>query len=139
MLYTYKGKYPENKPTRIRFPDGMTKTDNITDEDLALIGYRKVSKPPEISVTQKLEWSGSDWLIADKNEEDLLSEWNAVRLERDKRIREVEWRYARYYRHERLNLPQIDTIENLDRYVQALADITKQSTFFSITWPTLNP
>ena len=57
MLYTYKGKYPENKPTRIRFPDGMTKTDNITDEDLALIGYRKVSKPPEISVTQKLEWS----------------------------------------------------------------------------------
>lgn len=62
----------------------------------------------------------------------------SVRAMRDSLIAEVEWRYARYARHARLGLDQIDNIEDLDGYVQALADITKQEGFpFNVSWPTL--
>jgi len=71
---------------------------------------------------------------ADKLQDDY---WRTIRDNRDKRIAEVEWRYNRYYRNERLGLPQADSIVDLDTYVQALADITKQENPFEIVWPKL--
>jgi len=65
-------------------------------------------------------------------------QWSNIRYIRDKAIKDVEWRYDRYYRHERLNIDQIDSIQALDTYVQALADITNQQDPFSITWPILD-
>ena len=63
--------------------------------------------------------------------------WAVIRNNRDQRIAEVEWRYNRYHRNERLGLPQQDSIADLDNYVQALADITNQENPFELTWPIL--
>lgn len=71
---------------------------------------------------------------ADKFQDDF---WATIRENRDNRIAEVEWRYNRYYRNERLGRPQEDSIADLDNYVQALADITKQENPFEIVWPEL--
>jgi len=70
--------------------------------------------------------------ISEKLQDDY---WANIRNIRDKRIAEVEWRYNRYYRNERLGLPQQDLITDLDNYVRALADITEQSDPFAIVWP----
>ena len=72
---------------------------------------------------------------ADKFQDDY---WATIRNNRDERISEVEWRYNRYYRNERLGLPQQDLIADLDNYVQALADITNQENPFELVWPELN-
>ena len=64
-------------------------------------------------------------------------QWAQVRHIRDIKINEIEWRYNRYARLARLNLPQIDSITDLDSYVQALADITLQSSPNDVSWPTL--
>lgn len=66
-----------------------------------------------------------------------LEQWNRVRVIRDQRIAEFEWRYARYARHARLGLDQIDDLTMLDNYAQALADITNQESPNTIVWPVI--
>jgi len=62
-------------------------------------------------------------------------QWNNVRSARDHLMSDFEWRYERYDRQTRLNLPLSDNLQNMDLYMQALADITLQPDPFNITWP----
>ena len=64
--------------------------------------------------------------------------WDNIRNTRDSKISEIEWRYNRFHRNERLSLPQVDSIAALDEYIQALADITNQSDPYNIVWPSLS-
>ena len=137
MLYSYKGHYPEILPNKIRLSNRLTRNFPYSDEELIDAGYVKVLDKPEISSNQKIEWSGTQWLVLEKSYADIEEDWNKIRKTRDEKIKEIEWRYNRYYRHQRLGLAQVDTIENLDTYVQALADITKQENPYDITWPSL--
>lgn len=59
-----------------------------------------------------------------------------IRETRDRLMSEFEWRYTRYERQTRLGLPTSDNIQNLDNYMQALADITNQTDLTNIVWPT---
>ena len=63
--------------------------------------------------------------------------WNLIRKIRDQRIAEFEWRYARYNRHARLGLDQIDDLTKLDNYTQLLANITDQESPDTIVWPVI--
>ena len=65
-------------------------------------------------------------------------EWDNIRNTRDSKISEIEWRYNRFHRNERLSLPQVDSIAALDEYIQALADITNQTDPLNIVWPSLS-
>lgn len=136
-MYSYKKQFPESKPLRIRMPDGSTKTGSITEEDLSAAGYVNVGKPPTANYDEKVVWKDGDWLVEKHTEEDIRNLWSQIRQTRDQKIAEMEWRYNRFYRHERLGLPQIDTIEELDICVQALADITKSESPYHISWPVL--
>ena len=64
--------------------------------------------------------------------------WDNIRNTRDSKISEIEWRYNRFHRNERLSLLQVDSIAALDEYIQALADITNQSDPYNIVWPSLS-
>lgn len=68
--------------------------------------------------------------------EGIAIRWSIVRQERDQLMKDFDWRYQRYERQVRLNLPTIDVLTDLDAYMQALADITNQEDPFNITWPT---
>ena len=60
------------------------------------------------------------------------------RITRDQLIKEVQWRFERYARLQRMGQPQVDDIAKLDTYVQALADITSQEGWpFNVQWPVL--
>lgn len=137
MYYSYKGNYPTPAPSRIRLSNGLTKTDPIDQEDFESCGYFQVENPPVPEIHQTLKWIDNKWVLKNKTDEEIKDIWEEIRRIRDLKIKEMEWRYYRYYRHERLGLSQIDTIQNLDQYVQALADITKQENPFNIIWPSL--
>lgn len=64
--------------------------------------------------------------------------WDAIRIQRDRKMNEFEWRYNRYLRETRLGLETSDDIEKLDSYMNALADVTKQENPLRIIWPTFN-
>jgi hypothetical protein len=63
-------------------------------------------------------------------------QWARVRNERDRLMADFEWRYSRRERYIRLGLPILDTLDDMDRYMQALADITLQENPAMIEWPT---
>jgi hypothetical protein len=140
MFYSYNQQYPisyDEIPNKIRFPSGLTKTNKktFTDEDLKLAGYEKVDAPPEYnSKTQTLYWSGNGWTIENIPLQEIEK---VIRRQRDALIESVMWRYQRYEREIRMGkVPVSDDIEQLDRYVQALADISLQENFpYEVNWP----
>ena len=145
-LYSYKQQYPTSLPFRITLSDGRTRTDpsSFTEEELLDAGYTLVDDQPSYTSSQVLDWDSlsNSWSVRDKSEAELQTEantqWVSVRQERDRRIVEVSWRYERYARCERLNITQVDSISNLDTYIQALADLPETQTDpFNIVWPNL--
>jgi hypothetical protein len=68
-------------------------------------------------------------------QERVNTRWQEIRIQRDEMMRSFEWRYTRYERQKRLGIPTTDQIENLDTYMQALADITLQADPYNIIWP----
>jgi len=68
----------------------------------------------------------------------LNQQWNVIKAERDQLMIQNDWRYARNSREIRLGLTPTETLETIDNYMQALADITKQTDPFNIIWPTYN-
>lgn len=146
-LYSYQGQYPQFLPHRIRLSDGRTRTDvsSFMPDEIADAGYIAVPEKPMPNSVQVLEWDSANvnWLIRDKTLEELQAEtqsvWESIRAERDKRIRDIMWRYERWSRHERLGVQQIDSISALDNYVQALANIPQtQIDPYDIVWPILS-
>lgn len=143
MPYSYKNQYPIDRlPERIRLSNGLTKTDSssFTTDDLADAGYVEVSTAPTYDdKTHKLNWNGSGWevveLTASQIESNTKDQWNIVRTERDNQINSFEWRVERYHSQVRLGISTADKIADLDTYIQALRDITKQSDPYNITWP----
>lgn len=59
----------------------------------------------------------------------------SIRIERDKLMREFEWRYVRYERQVRLGITPTDDITLMDAYMQSLADITTREDLTNIVWP----
>jgi len=61
---------------------------------------------------------------------------SAIKTKRDELISAQDWRYARHVREVRLSLSPHDDISKLDTYIQALANITKQTGYpYGVTWP----
>ena len=67
----------------------------------------------------------------------LANQWIAIRNQRDLLMQQTDWRYTRYEREVRLQISPTDTLENLDTYMQSLANITEQTDPYNISWPTL--
>lgn len=64
---------------------------------------------------------------------------HAVRMQRNAMMDAMRFRYERYQRNDRLGLPQVDTLADMDKYMQDLADITDAEDITNITWPTYSP
>ena len=144
MLYSYKEEYPKLLPKRIRLSNGTTRTDRstFTSEELIDAGYIAVVQDAVVydEETHKLIWSGTafervgltDLEIAAKT----VRRWAEIRECRDSKICEVEWRILRNQSEVRLGLEPTEDIHQLDVYVQALRDLTKQSDNpLEIVWP----
>lgn len=71
-------------------------------------------------------------------ESDISYQWKHVREERDRLMKDADWRVLRYEREARLGANTTEDIATLDTYMQSLANITQQSDPFNITWPTLD-
>lgn len=73
--------------------------------------------------------------IQAENERIVAEKWTEVRNLRDRIMADNDWRYDRYNREVRLELTPTESIEDIDTFMQALANITNQDDPFSIVWP----
>lgn len=106
--------------------DEVYETYDLFDIPEQKINIPQVQQEPRIYSEEELK------LIEEQN---LKDQWYHVRAERDNIIKNFEWRYFRREREIRMGLNPTDKLENLDKYVQELADITKQPDPFNIIWP----
>tara|TARA_B100001093_G_scaffold426287_1_gene420195 strand:+ start:47528 stop:48055 length:528 start_codon:yes stop_codon:yes gene_type:complete len=83
-------------------------------------------------------FNGYELTDSGPTEEDIAYQWKYVREDRDRRMKEVDWKILRYQREVRLEETPTDDIVKLDTYMQSLANITKQSDPFNIIWPILD-
>lgn len=141
MLYSYNGSYPTTIPERIRLSDGQTRTDSttFTEAELNDAGWIIVSDKPIVNeVYQGVSWSGTDWVIVDRPQEDvdksIYQKWAEIRAKRNKLLSESDWTQLMDSPFQALRVYQ----EQVAAYRQALRDITLQEDPFNITWPT-NP
>lgn len=81
-LYSRFGSFPAPLPSRVRLDDGQTVTDlsGIDKDTLLALGFQKVGPKPVPSDLQKVGWDGSDWVLRDKTQEELLDDvpWNTL-------------------------------------------------------------
>ena len=154
-LYSLDKSYPTWLPDRIRLSDGSTKSNRatFTQEDLDDAGWTQVEHPPIPAIAskhstgseaggnsaQKLIWTGVDWKIVDKDEQEHQEQWVRVREYRDKLIEEFEWKIYRYESEVRQGVTPTDDISEMDTYVQALRDVPQQDVEspWHVVWPTV--
>lgn len=141
MKYSYKNQYPGTLPERIRLSNGLTRTDSatFTPEELLDAGYIAVSEAPEARLDYEyVTWSGTEWVVNNYTEQETLAkQWERIRTIRDNTIKNNEWRVTQHLSEVRLGLPPTEDLRDIDLYMQALRDITKQSDPTNIVWPVL--
>jgi hypothetical protein len=94
-LYSINGQFPTNVlPNRIRLANGFTKTDSstFTETDLAEAGIVVVDSPPSISYPQKLEWSGSEWVIRDPTEQETNNQRISIQADCINKLAETDYK-----------------------------------------------
>jgi hypothetical protein len=112
-------------------PPGTLQETPIQTKDKRLV-LGGISKQPD--GTWKRYYELED-VPEDQKQERLDRKWEEVRKKRDALMDAFEWRLNRYARETRLALPTTDNITILDTYMQALADITKQSDPYLVQFP----
>lgn len=68
LLYSYQQQWPQELPFRVRLADGGSRTDpeTFTPSELTEWGYTgPYEKPPYDPQTQKLEWTGTEFIVVD--------------------------------------------------------------------------
>ena len=80
-LYTKNGEFPTQLPNRIKLSDGRTRTDKttFTAEELADAGYVAVDNPPVADYPNKLEWTGTAWLVRAPNDSETNEKWGHIK------------------------------------------------------------
>lgn len=81
MLYSKNGSYPATLPHRIKLSDGTTRTDSttFTAEEIADAGYVAVSEAPSAEHPNKVQWTGSEWVVREPNDYEILTRRNEIK------------------------------------------------------------
>jgi len=141
-LYSYNGAYPSIMPSRLRMPDGTTKTDKttFTAEDLQSAGYFEVDQKPSVDNTKVVTWvqESMSWNVRDKTQEEIDFEiegqWELIRNQRDRLLSETDFIVLKSYE------AGVPVPEEYVIYRQELRDIPQSQTDpYNIVWPELYP
>lgn len=94
MLYSKNGGYPSQLPHRLEMPDGTTRTDvtTFTEEEIALAGYVAVENPTVPTYPQKLEWTGTEWLIREPSDAEIAQRWAYIQEECVRRLEDTDYK-----------------------------------------------
>ena len=133
MLFSFKNKYPDQLPERVRLEDGSTRTglSTLSLSELEAIGFIPVSDPPAIPYTSIADWTGTNWLVREKTQTELDQEYSLLNLEalgkQNQLLRDSDW----------TQLPDTPADKPAwAAYRQQLRDISLQPEYpYQVTWP----
>lgn len=99
MLYSYNNQYPTELPFRITLTNGRTRTDpsTFTAEEIADAGYVLVDNAPSYDYPNKLEWTGTDWLVREPNQTEIANKWFEIQVECKRLLTETDYKVIKAY------------------------------------------
>ena len=135
--YSFKGAWPTRLPNRIKFSNGLTKTDKttFTDQDLIDAGWIEVEDPPAATYPNKLEWNGEtfEWSVRGPNESEIFQKRQEIQISCMTMLTETDYKVVK----------AMEIGEQLDsdyiNYRQSLRDLYNDVMTmdpFSVTLPT---
>jgi hypothetical protein len=136
MLYSYNGGYPAPIPNRIRLSNGFTRTDSstFTPEEIADAGYIPVDDQPAVAYPNRLDWTGTAWVIREPNENEVSIQWESIKKECQKLLFETDYKVIKSYElNEPLSQAWVD-------YRQSLRDIYNNVNAidpWNVGWPSV--
>ena len=141
MLYYYNNNIPNIKPTRVRLENGLTIT-YPDDETLFALGWKIAPPYPEYNYPDKVEWSGSDWIIVSPSQAEIDARWEVVKSIAQKKLSETDYKVLKAIEASITNGTTIE--QELSpvyiKYRQDLRDIYNNVNNidpFFVVWPTL--
>lgn len=133
-LYSHNSKYPTPLPFRIRISEGFTRTNpnTFTEDEIISAGYTgPYIKPEYDSKKEVLDWDGTQFYIRPHNSQELEEQWNSIRMQRNKLLKDSDWTQIGDYDINILNKDEWEV------YRQNLRDIPKNNhNPFDVKWPT---
>ena len=114
-LYSYKGGYP------YPLPSDMSNY-NINDFILA-------PEKPEVPADKKLGWNGTDWVLENYSDNEILIKWQEIINLRNELLKSSDIYIIRSVED------GITISQEWKDYRQALRDVTNQASPYTIVWP----
>lgn len=94
--YSFKGKFPEKIPNRIRLSNGSTRTDSstFTSEEIQDAGWIEVESPPSVQYPNILDWDSGNmkWLIREPNGDETGKRFIWIREECQRKLAETDYK-----------------------------------------------
>ena len=136
MLHSYNGGYPQVLPNRMRLSNGLTRTDSTTytTEEITDAGYVQVADQPSVPYPNRLDWTGTDWVIREPNATEIEGQWDSIKKECKTKLSDTDYKVIKAYElGETLSQSWID-------YRQSLRDIYNNVNNidpWNAVWPTV--
>lgn len=139
-MYSYNNQHPVDTLHRIRLSNGMTRTVEFTEEELADAGWKIVPDKPECENHEKVEWNDTlgEWVKRNKYpyeiEADRIALWQPIRDKRNQLLRDSD---ITQLKDSHYNDMYAGILTNLWAiYRQKLRDITRNFASPSdVVWP----
>jgi hypothetical protein len=91
-LYYKPNETPSLPPSRIILANGLSRTNySYTTEELLEAGYIAAPPKPAVVHPQRVDWSGSSWIVRDPNEGETNVQINAIRSQCRDRLSETDY------------------------------------------------
>jgi hypothetical protein len=144
ILYYKEGSIPQELPKRLTLPDGSTRTDpnDFTEEMISLAGWSVVPEKPECNfATHKIIWSLSDnnWIVEELIDTELKTIKEnylaTIHQEVDSLLVNAYTLLVKNLKLQINNEPTIDSIEDLEAYIDALKNIESTYNGIEVVWP----
>lgn len=134
-LYYKLNETPSLPPSRIILSNGLSRTNyNYSTEELLDAGYIAAPPKPTATFPQRVEWTGSTWVVRDPNEGEINTQIIAIREEAVRRLSATDYKVTKAAE------AGVTVSDSVKAYRQRLRDIYNLidvPSIWSVAWPTV--
>ena len=133
-LFSYRGAYPQQLPSRIRLPSNLTSTNvvSLSEQELQEAGWQVIEDKPLSVYPNQIDWDGVSWYERKPTGWETQDCWSKLREHRNFLLAQTDHLVLIAYERGELPSPEVLT------YRQALRDLPETTVDpWFVTWPTM--
>lgn len=133
ILYYKPGTTPTARPPKIFLKNGLERSEYTTQE-LLEAGYIEAPPKPTATFPQRVEWTGSAWIVRDPNEGEINTQILWIREEAVRRLAATDYKVTKAAE---AGSPVADEIKQYRQRLRDIYNLIDVPNIWSVDWPTL--